>query len=70
MNVNKLRGKFVEHGYTISTMAKELGISHTAMSNKINGKSQFTQGEMSTMASKLKMSKQEITDIFFADQVS
>ena len=70
MDSKKLHGKLVEKGYTMSSMAKELGISDTAMYNKMNGKSQFTQGEMHLMASRLQMTMEDIGNIFFADQVS
>jgi len=70
MDTKKLHGKLVEKGFSMASMARELGISETTMYNKMSGKTEFTQGEMHTMASRLQMSMQEISAIFFADQVS
>ena len=70
MNIQKLKGKLAECDITISAMADMLGISYTAMHNKMHGRSQFTQGEMRTIAERLKLTNDEIMNIFFTDEGS
>lgn len=45
MKKNVLRGEMAKYGLTVADMAKELGVSHATMSNKLNGKTDFTLTE-------------------------
>lgn len=67
MNRNKLIGKIKEQGKTIQQMAAEVGISLTAMSRKINGKTQFTREEIEKIADLLELTNEELLAIFFSD---
>lgn len=42
----KLRAKIVEQGYTQGALAKEMGITEQALSNKLLGKTDFTLREV------------------------
>lgn len=46
---NLLRGKMVEKGYSQKVIAKEIGISQTTLSKKMQGKADFTVTEMVTL---------------------
>lgn len=52
-------------GFTIRTLANELGICENALKDKINRKSEFKVGEVLKISGLLKLSYNEVTDIFF-----
>lgn len=62
---NKLLGKMKELEYTQGSMAKELKISKNAFTNKIKGRSNFTQNEILFMCEKLNIDSNEIAAYFF-----
>ena len=62
---SKLLGRIREKGMTQSAMAAQIGITPTAMSNKLAGKSDFRQGELERMAEKLEIADQEYGLYFF-----
>lgn len=45
MEKNVLRGEMAKYGLTVADMAKEMGMSHVTMSNKLNGKVDFSLTE-------------------------
>lgn len=67
VNVNKLRGLMVEHGYTYQEVAEKLQISrHTLYSKMKTGN--FSSGEMSALVRILAI--KDPVEIFFAELVS
>jgi len=42
---NVLKGEMAKYGLTVADMARVMGLSHTSMSNKLNGKVDFTLTE-------------------------
>ena len=58
----KLKGKRVEHGYTQSDLAKQLGISTNAYNLKELGKREFVTREINLL---LKLLDCKYEDIFF-----
>lgn len=62
-NTAKLKGKIVENGMTIHDVAKYIGISHAAMSQKINNHSEFKVSEIAKICSLLNIDDKD--DIFF-----
>jgi len=66
MSANKLKGKLRENQLTYEKCAEKLGITITALSNKLNGKSVFTVPEAVKLAEILGLTKTESIDIFFA----
>ena len=68
-NVNKLRGKITENGYSIKTLAEEVGLCETSLRRKINDKSEFTLNETLKVKEKLHLTSQDYLDIFFGSQL-
>lgn len=62
----KLKSKILAAGLTQGKLAEVIGITNQAMSNKITGKNDFTQSEISEILSILKERGLEVTyeDIF------
>ena len=52
-NTKLLKSKLVEKGFTIGELAETIGISHTSMSYKINGKRDFTVKEIYLICTEL-----------------
>ena len=65
-NTLKLKGRIVEKGYTLSTIAKEVGISYQSMSYKVNNKREFNQTEISALCSILDIMDDQRSAYFFA----
>lgn len=70
MDANKLREKIVENGYSIPKIANKIGIGKKAFYEKLCGKRQFKQKEISSLKRFLFLSSEDIMSIFFADTVS
>jgi hypothetical protein len=68
-NINKLKGKITENGYTIKTLASEVGLCETSLRRKINDKSEFTLNETLKVKDKLHLTSQDYLDIFFGTQL-
>lgn len=63
-NYSKLKGRIRERGETLKTLSAQTGISVRSLSDKWNGKSYFTQPEMSALKRVLKL---ESVDAYFFD---
>ena len=63
---NKLRGRIVEKYGTQDRFRKELGISSTAMSNKMRGKTGFSQSDIITWCSLLDIELEDVGSYFYA----
>ena len=68
MNRNLLEYEMKERGYTAEKLSREIGISKSAFSKKINGKSEFTLSEIQGIVTVLKLDSP--LPIFFAEKVS
>ena len=68
MNTNLLKFHIAEAGLTCKDVEKELGISHSAFSRKLNHKSEFNREEIEKLAALLHLTN--IGEIFFAKEVS
>ena len=64
-NFNKLRGKIKEKYDTQNKFSKAIGMSRTALSEKLNSKSYFTNKEIVTICECLNISFHEIHLYFF-----
>jgi len=67
MNYNLLKSKIIEKGLTQQKLAEKLGISRSALSLKMNGKTCFTNKEEKEIISLLGLSYEQIFSIFFAN---
>lgn len=71
VNTNKLRGKIVECGLNISELAELIGIDKATLYRKINANGQtLTIKEADIISKELKLSKEEVNDIFFSQYVA
>ena len=67
MNPNELKAEIARHNMTIPTLAKRIGICKKAMYQKISGKTQFRQKEISAIKNALSLSEEKTFAIFFTD---
>lgn len=68
-NYNKLIGRMVEIYGSRSKAAEAFGISRSAMSLKLNGKTQFSQEDMRRACKVFRFPAQDIPTYFFANEV-
>lgn len=59
----------LEKGYTSETLAKEVGMSATTLSYKVNNKRKFTASEIQKVSKVLGLNPDRIMEIFFAEDV-
>ena len=69
MNINKLRGKIIEKGHSISTLAPKIGIDRATFYRKMKDES-FTVREAVAISKELELSSDEIMSIFFTQYVA
>lgn len=63
-NINKFRSYLALRGMTIKDLAECIDMSISTLSNKINGKSEFTASEIAQIKVALNIPDEEILDIF------
>lgn len=66
---SKLLGRIKEFGHTQETLAKEIGITESSMSMKLNNKAYFKQIEIRLICGVLEIPDSEIGVYFFALRV-
>lgn len=70
-NINKLKGRIVECGMTMQSLAASTGISQSALYRRIAGEGKdFTLEEIQLISVALDMTIDDINQIFFADFVA
>lgn len=65
MDALKLKATIIERGYSITTLAKALGISSDGLRKRINGRIRFKLNEIVDIARELNLRPDEIEKIFF-----
>lgn len=71
VNVNKLKGKIVECGLNISELANLIGIDKATLYRKIGDEGQkITIREADLISKELRLSREEVNDIFFSQFVA
>lgn len=71
VNINKLKGKIVEKGFTVSELADKIDLNKATLYRKINDNGEnFTIKETEKIAIILNLTAKEINDIFFALDVA
>lgn len=72
MNKKLLKSVMVKNGDTYQSLSKYLGITESALSNKINNKVSigFTQPEIYKIKAKYNLTSNELESIFFSQEVS
>lgn len=69
MEYNKLRGRIIEKFGTIEKFADFLDKSRITVSNKLNGKSNFSRDDIIFWSSALEISQDEIGSYFFEESL-
>lgn len=67
MNIDKLKGKIKERGFTVKDFAEKIGVERTSLYRKLNNAERITIGEADRMKETLNLSNAEATEIFFAE---
>lgn len=65
MNIPKLRGKMVEKGINVETLADHLGINRSTLYRKLEGGEKFTIGDAHKIKVLLELTDEEARAIFF-----
>lgn len=65
MNIPKLRGKIVEMGYSVESLAAEIGIDKSTLYRKLDNGEKFTVGEAQKIKATLDLTNDEASVIFF-----
>lgn len=66
MVFNKLRGRIKELGKTEADFAKDMGMSSSSLSLRLNGKIEWNLDEMKQVCTLLEISKEDVGDYFFS----
>lgn len=67
MNKNKLKGKIIEKGLNLGKLCFIMNISRPTLTDKANGKRDFTRKEISDLISILELTEEETFEIFFKE---
>ena len=70
MNKKELRAQMIRKDKTVDQLCAALGISRSAWFRKINGASEFTQGEITGLRFELELDDHLTGVIFFSEEVS
>ena len=65
MNVQKLKGKIVENGLSVETLASMVGTTKSTLYRKLKKSEGITIGEARKIKAALNLTEAEATDIFF-----
>lgn len=65
MNIQKLKGKIVEMGYSRESLATEIGIDKSTLYRKMECGEKFTIGEAQKIKDALSLSDEDVSAIFF-----
>lgn len=67
MNILKLKGKMVEQGFNVETLAMKLGVDRSTLYRKLNEGEKITIGDAIKIKTELNLTDNEASDIFFGD---
>ena len=70
MKRNVLRGKIVETFGTVQEFCDRSGFNRSTFDRKMSGESDFTIGDVRKIVGALRLTEQEMCNIFFADEVA
>ncbi|MBR7164503.1 MAG: XRE family transcriptional regulator [Clostridia bacterium] len=65
VNTNKLRGRIIEQGLTIGSLAPMIGISPSTLGRKIKNHADMTLGEVESIRCVLKIPPERVMEYFF-----
>lgn len=65
-NTTLLRQKIDDSGYKLRFIAKKLGITYAGLLKKLNNETEFKASEIAVLKELLKLTDDEVNQIFFA----
>lgn len=65
MNNLKLKGKIIENGYSVDSIAGKVNLSGVTFRRKLKGERDFTVGESEQLRKELNLTYEELLDIFY-----
>lgn len=65
MKVLKLRGKMVEKGFNVDSLAAKLDVDRSTLYRKLNEFERFTIGDAKKIKESLNLTAEEASEIFF-----
>ncbi|MBE7041663.1 MAG: helix-turn-helix transcriptional regulator [Ruminococcaceae bacterium] len=68
VNTNKIRGRIMEQGLTIGSLASIIGISPSTLGRKIKNHADMTLGEVESIRDILKIPPERVVDYFFMEE--
>ncbi len=69
MNINLLKSKIIENGFTQKSLSSAMGISVNTLNKKILLQSSFTVGDVRKLKEILKLSIEDVNNIFFNERL-
>lgn len=66
-NINKLKGRIVEKGYSMSSFSEAVHISRPALRRRLTGIASFRASEIETVCRLLDIPRRDLTTYFFVD---
>lgn len=66
VDVNKLRGKIVEKGFSQQELAQSIGIDRSTFYRKMKNNGDFSIGEVAEIAKVMQLSNEEAIEIFLS----
>ena len=66
MDLNKLKGKIIEKGLNVETLAERIGIDRSSMYRKLNKFENITIGEAKKIKAVLELTNEEASSIFLS----
>lgn len=66
MDIQKLKGKIVEAGMNVETVAERIGVDRSSLYRKLNNYEKITIGEALRMKDVLGLTDEEAANIFLA----
>lgn len=70
VNINKLKGKIIEKGYSVATLSKEMEMDKGTFYRKLNNDGDFSIKEADKIIDILCLDLDEIRAIFFSQVVA
>ena len=64
MDLNKLKGKIVEKGWNVETLAERIGVERSSLYRKLNNFEKITIGEAKKITVALELTNEEASYIF------
>ena len=65
MNVQKLKGRMVEKGMNVKTLAEKIGVDRSSLYRKLGNGEKISIGEAQKIKEVLELSREDASAIFF-----